>query len=93
MTGRKKNKMACRYVQKPIHAYLNIYVKFMHGVDHVSKGRMLAEVNRHWFTKGLSNYPKCVFSVVLLFLLLSNVIYARKTVYCILKVKRSKMLI
>ncbi|XP_060786601.1 uncharacterized protein LOC132892291 [Neoarius graeffei] len=32
------------------------YAKLAHGLTHVSKGGMVAEVTKRWFTKGFSNY-------------------------------------
>lgn len=30
------------------------YAKLTHGLDHVSKGGMLTQINQHWFTRGFS---------------------------------------
>ncbi|XP_071337791.1 protein NYNRIN-like [Trachinotus anak] len=32
------------------------YAKLTHGLDHVSKGGMVSEVGRHWFTRGFTAY-------------------------------------
>uniref|UniRef100_A0A3B1JAJ5 ribonuclease H n=1 Tax=Astyanax mexicanus TaxID=7994 RepID=A0A3B1JAJ5_ASTMX len=34
------------------------FAKLSHGQDHVSKGGMIAQVTKHWFMKGFSNYSQ-----------------------------------
>lgn len=80
-----------------IHTYptnFPFYAKLTHGVYHVPKGGVLAEVKilvckkDYQFTHFFN-----VFLAVLLFLFLSYVVYAGKTVYYTVEIKRSKIII
>lgn len=35
-----------------------IYTIMTHGRDHMSKGGMVDSIDRHWYTKGFSNYAQ-----------------------------------